>query len=405
MKILVLNAGSSSQKSCLYYIPDDDRSDSIITQLWSGSVDWSQQQEVAHIQVESNGIVVEETPQTQNRLEVMNRLLSTLCQGDTAVLETWQEIDYVGHRVVHGGNQYQQPSWITEQVKSAIAQLASLAPSHNPANLQGMEVIEQLLPHTWQVAVFDTAFHSQIPQEAAIYPIPYQFYEKGIRRYGFHGISHQYCAEQTANLLQQPLQDLKLVTCHLGNGASLAAIQNGHSIDTTMGFTPLEGLMMGTRCGSIDPGIILHLLREEQLTPDEVDEILNQQSGLMGISNISGDMRKIVTEREKGNDRAKLAFDTYIHHLVKAIASMVATLGEIDALVFTAGVGENSMIVRQAVCDRLQFLGIQINTEKNQNFPANEDIAAIDSKARILVIPTNEDSAIAQAVWQLAQAN
>ncbi len=403
MKILVLNAGSSSQKSCLYYIPDDDRSESILTELWSATVDWGQQQGVAHIQVESNGIVVEETPQTQDRLEVMNRLLTTLCEGDTAVLESWEEIDYVGHRVVHGGDQYQQPTWVTDEVQSAIAQLASLAPSHNPANLQGMEVIEQLLPQTWQVAVFDTAFHSQIPQKAAIYPLPYQYYEKGIRRYGFHGISHQYCAEQTAKLLKQPLQDLNLVTCHLGNGASLAAIQNGHSIDTTMGFTPLEGLMMGTRCGSIDPGIILHLLREEQLSPDDIDQILNKQAGLLGISDMSGDMRDIVTEREKGNDRAKLAFDSYIHHLVKAIASMIASLGDIDALVFTAGVGENSMIVRQATCDRLNFLGIKINSEKNQNFPRNEDIAAIDSKARIFVIPTNEDGAIAQAVWQLAQ--
>lgn len=403
MKILVLNAGSSSQKSCLYYIPDDDRSETVITLLWSGSIDWTKQQGMATLKVESNGVVLEETQESEDRLEVMERLLNTMCEGDNAVLETWDEIDFVGHRIVHGGNQYQEPTWITEKVKSAIAQLASLAPNHNPGNLQGINLIEKLLPETSQVAVFDTAFHSQLPTEAAIYPIPYHWYEQGIRRYGFHGISHQYCAQQTAKLLKQPLDQLRLVTCHLGNGASLAAIKNGYSIDTTMGFTPLEGLMMGTRCGSVDPGILIYLLREQKLTPDQVDEILNKESGLKGLSGMASDMRTITEAMQENNERAKLAFDTYIHHLCRQIGAMVASLEGLDALVFTAGVGENSAIVRQETCQRLAYLGVHLDLEKNQDSPKNEDIATNQSQVQIFVLHTDEDSAIAQAVWQLAQ--
>lgn len=404
MKILVLNAGSSSQKSSLFYIPDDDRSENVITLLWSGSIDFSKQQGRASLKVESNGLVLEETLETEDRLTAMERLLNTLCEGDTAVLETWEEINFVGHRVVHGGVNYQEPTWITEEVQSAIAQLTSLAPNHNPANLQGIKLIEKLLPNTWQVAVFDTAFHSKMPTTAAIYPLPYQWYEKGVRRYGFHGISHQYCAEKTAKLLKKDLKDLKLITCHLGNGASLAAIKNGYSIDTTMGFTPLEGLMMGTRCGSIDPGVVIYLLREQAMTPDQVDTLLNKESGLKGLSGIASDLRTITAEMKKGSDRAQLAFDTYIHHLRRQIGAMVASLEGLDVLVFTAGVGENAVNVRQKACERLEYLGIKIDTEKNQNSPQNEDISTAESKVRVLVLHTNEDCAIAQTVHKLAQA-
>ncbi len=402
MKILVLNAGSSSQKSSLYYIPDDSRSQDVITLLWSGSIDFSQQQGSAKLKVESNGIVFEDDQETEDRLVAMEGLFNTLCEGDTAVLASWEEIDFVGHRVVHGGSQYQQPTWVTEEVKSAIAQLISLAPSHNPANLQGIEMMEKLLPQARQVAVFDTAFHSQIPTASAIYPLPYQWYEEGIQRYGFHGISHEYCAQKTAQLLDQPLDKLKLVTCHLGNGASLAAVQNGHSIDTTMGFTPLEGLMMGTRCGSIDPGLIIYLLREKGFSADELDTTLNKESGLKGLSGISGDMRT-VTEAMAENHRAQLAFETYIHHLCRQIGAMVASLQGLDVLVFTAGVGENSAIVRQETCQRLGYLGVEIDPEKNQKRPQNEDIATANSAVRVVVLHTNEDSAIAQTVCQLAQ--
>lgn len=404
MKILVLNAGSSSQKSCLYYIPDDARSQHISTELWSASIDWTKQEGMANLKVESNGLVVEETQATNDQLAVMKRCFETLCKGDTAVLETLAEVDFVGHRIVHGGRTYQQPTWITEDVKRTIEQLIPLAPNHNPANLEGIKLMEKLLPETPQVAVFDTAFHSKIPTKSAIYPLPYQWYEQGICRYGFHGISHQYCAEKTAKLLNQDLANLKLVTCHLGNGASLAAIKNGHSIDTTMGFTPLEGLMMGTRCGSIDPGIVIHLLREKDLTLDQVDVMLNKESGLKGLSGISADMRSITTEMEN-NDRAKLAFETYIHHLCRQIGAMVASLEGLDAIVFTAGVGENSAIVRQETCQRLGYLGVDLDVEKNKNSPKNEDIASNNSQVRVLVIHTDEDSAIAQTVSQIAQIN
>jgi len=403
MKILVLNAGSSSQKSCLYYIPDDDRSKTVITQLWSGSIDWTKQQGMATIEVESNGVVLEETKKTDDRLAVMERLLNTMCEGDNAVLESWEEIDFVGHRIVHGGSRYQKPTWITEEVKSAIAQLASLAPNHNPANLQGIKLMEELLPNPSQVAVFDTAFHSQMPTEATIYPLPYHWYEQGIRRYGFHGISHQYCAQQTAKLLKQPLDKLRLITCHLGNGASLAAIKNSYSIDTTMGFTPLEGLMMGTRCGSIDPGILIYLLREQELTADQIDEMLNKESGLKGISGMASDMRTITEAMQENKERAQLAFDAYIHYLCRQIGAMAASLEGFDVLVFTAGVGENSAIVRQETCQRLQYLGVHLDIEKNRDSPNNEDIAADQSQVRVLVLHTDEDCAIAQAVWQLAQ--
>ena len=403
MKILVLNAGSSSQKSSLYYIPNDERSQDVITLLWSGSIDFSQQQGIAKLKVESNGVVWEDNQETEDRLVGMEALFKMLCEGDTAVLESWTEIDFVGHRVVHGGSQYQQPVWVTEEVQSAIAQLSSLAPNHNPSNLQGIEMMEKLLPNARQVAVFDTAFHSRIPSTSAIYPLPYQWYQEGIRRYGFHGISHEYCAQKTAQLLDQPLSNLKLVTCHLGNGASLAAVKDGHSIDTTMGFTPLEGLMMGTRCGSIDPGIIIYLLREKELSANEIDQMLNRESGLKALSGLSGDMRT-VTEAMGDNDRARLAFDTYIHHLCRQIGAMVASLQGLDVLVFTAGVGENSAIVREAACQRLGYLGIAIDEAKNQNAPKNQDIATPDSAVRVFVLHTNEDRAIAQTVWQLVQA-
>lgn len=402
MKILVLNAGSSSQKSSLFYIPNDDRAETVITLLWSGSLDFSKQQGHASLKVKSNGLVLEEDLETDDRLIAAERLLNTLCEGDTAVLKTWQEIDYVGHRVVHGGVNYQEPTWVTEDVKSTIAQLISLAPNHNPANLQGIELIEKLLPDTWQVAVFDTAFHSKMPPEAAIYPIPYNWYEQGIRRYGFHGISHQYCAEKTAQLLDQDLADLKILTCHLGNGASLAAIKDGYSIDTTMGFTPLEGLMMGTRCGSIDPGVVIYLQREAGMSADEVDTLLNKESGLKGVSGISGDMRS-VTREMANNDRAKIAFAAYIHYLCRQIGAMVASLQGLDAIVFTAGVGENAAIVRQTACQRLGYLGIHLDEEKNNNSPKNADISTADSPVRIFVINTDEDSAIAQTVYKLAQ--
>jgi acetate kinase len=303
----------------------------------------------------------------------------------------------VGHRVVHGGQEYREATLITPEVKAAIRRLFVLAPAHNPANLEGIEAVEQVLPNVPQVAVFDTAFHANIPLEAAIYPMPYSFFEQGIRRYGFHGISHQYCAEKAAQLLNRDLQSLRLITCHLGNGCSLAAIRNGCGVDTTMGFTPLEGLMMGSRSGSIDPGVVIHLLRQDY-NVEQLDRILNQESGLKGISGVSGDMRQIHNAIASGNSRAQLAFNMFIHSLRKHIGAMLASLDGLDALVFTGGIGENVAQVRADACEAFKFLGLKLDSQKNAQSPVNCDIAAADSSVRVLVIHTEEDWAIASCV-------
>jgi len=288
-------------------------------------------------------------------------------------------------------------------VKAGIAKVSAFAPLHNRAELEGMEIIEKLLGAVPQVAVFDTGFHRRMPLAAAVYPGPYQWFENGIRRYGFHGVNHQYCAARAAQLLGRDLNSLKLVTCHLGNGCSLAAIHQGYSIDTTMGFTPLEGLMMGTRSGSVDPGILTYLMREGRLQAQEIDDVLNKESGLLGISGISGDMREILASMKRGDSRAKLAFDIYVHRLQAGIGAMIAVLGGIDVLVFSAGVGENSAEVRGAVCKQLSFLGLKLDDAANLQRTPDADIATPDSAVRVFIIRAQEDWAIARECWQLRQ--
>jgi acetate kinase len=289
-------------------------------------------------------------------------------------------------------------------VKAAIARMAVFAPLHNRAELEGIELIEKRLGDVPQVAVFDTGFHSHLPEAAAVYPGPYEWLAQGIRRYGFHGINHQYCAQRAAQLLNRELDSLKLVTCHLGNGCSLAAIREGRSIDTTMGFTPLDGLMMGTRSGSLDPGILTYLMREEKSTGKQLDDLLNTKSGLLGISGISGDMRQIVGSMKGGNPRAKLAFDMFVHHLQSGIGAMMASLGGMDALVFTAGIGENSPELRAAACANFAFLGLKLNPAKNIPYSTDQDISLPDSTVRVLTIRAQEDWAIARDCWRIASA-
>ena len=254
---------------------------------------------------------------------------------------------------------------ITPEVRQAIASVSAFAPLHIDAELEGVRIVENLLGAVPQVAVFDTGFHRQMPLSAAIYPGPYEWFESGIRRYGFHGINHRYCGERAAQFLGKDKEALKVVTCHLGNGCSLAAVDGSRSVDTTMGFTPLDGLMMGTRCGAVDPGILTFLMRQGQLDANEIDGVLNHKSGLLGISGISGDMRDILAAIGRGHERAKLAFDIYVHRLRAAIAAMAAAMGGMDVLVFTAGVGENSAEVRAAACDGLEFLGIRLDAQVN----------------------------------------
>ncbi|MBD2102845.1 acetate kinase [Leptolyngbya sp. FACHB-261] len=407
MKILVLNAGSSSQKSCLYELKGDEPTQPLepVEPVWEAQIDWTHHQGAAELKVKtSQGKQLEQELSLESRAAGVSQMLQTLWHGETQVIADQAEIDLVGHRVVHGGQDYQQSTLITPEVKATIDRLSVFAPVHNPANLEGIEAIEQVLgPEIPQVAVFDTAFHSNLPPAAFVYPGPYEWLEQGIRRYGFHGISHQYCAQRAAQIVGRELEDLRLVTCHLGNGCSLAAIRDGKSIDTTMGFTPLDGLMMGSRSGSVDPGILIHLLRQGDYTPDKLDHLLNRASGLQGVSGVSSDMRQIQQAIAEGNGRAQLAFDVYVHRLRAYLGAMLASLGGLDTLVFTAGVGENSAPVRAAVCEAFAFLGLKLDAEKNAQSPADQDIATPDSSVRVLIVHTQEDWAIAQECWRLAK--
>lgn len=404
MNILVLNAGSSSQKSCFYHLKEEALSVQPPAPLWEAQIDWSHHQGVAELKVKTiHGAVLKEELKTESRLEGVDYMLKTLWQGETKVIDSLAEIDCVGHRVVHGGDKYNESTLITKEVKEAIANFAKFAPVHNPVNLEGIVAIEQILGEKVpQVAVFDTAFHAQIPEEAAVYPIPYEFYQQGIRRYGFHGISHQYVSQRAAQLLGKDLTSLKLVTCHLGNGCSLAAVKNGHSIDTTMGFTPTAGLMMGTRSGDIDPGVIIDLLRRGY-TDEQIDDIFNRQSGFLGISGVSADLRKIEEAIAQSNSRAKLAYSVYLHSLRSFIGAMIATLGGVDAIIFTAGVGENAAKLRADVCAAFEFLGLKIDAEKNYHHPVDIDISTPNSSVKVLVIHTQEDWAIAQECVRLSR--
>lgn len=402
MKILVLNSGSSSQKSSLYEIGETLPHDPP-TPLWEGKIEWHD--EIAEAEVRNAGGVTQKTQlKISSRAEAVQHLLGTLWDGKASAVASPSEINVVGHRVVHGGPKYREPVLLTPEVKAEIAKVSVFAPLHNRAELEGMEIVEKLLGPVPQVAVFDTGFHRNMPLAATVYPGPYQWFESGIQRYGFHGINHQYCATRAAQLLGRDLNSLKLVTCHLGNGCSLAAIQGGHSIDTTMGFTPLEGLMMGTRSGSVDPGILTYLMRERGLKAQEIDDVLNKASGLLGISGISGDMREILAATKQGQARAKLAFDMYVHRLQASIGAMVAVLGGIDALIFSAGVGENSAEVRAAVCRRLLFLGIKLDEGCKAQRSPDVDIATPDSSVRILVIRAQEDWAIAGECRRLTRS-
>jgi acetate kinase len=400
MKILVLNSGSSSQKSSLYEIgealpghPPEP--------IWQAKAEWNGDQ--AEVTIETaHGARVKEQRTIASRKQALESLLDTLWTGKTQVVSAPSEINTVGHRVVNGGQDLRQPTIVTPEVKVAISRMSAFAPLHNRAELEGMEIVAKRFGRVPQVAVFDTGFHSHLPEPAFVYPGPYEWLAKGIRRYGFHGINHQYCAGRAAQLLGEDLLSLKLVTCHLGNGCSLAAIQEGHSVDTTMGFTPLEGLMMGTRSGSVDPGILTYLMRQEDPAGAKLDELLNKKSGLLGISGTSGDMREIVASMKAGDARAKLAFDIFAHRLRSGIGAMTAVLGGMDALIFSAGIGENSSEVRAAACANFGYLSLYLDPGKNAASAQDQDIASEDSVVRVLVIRAQEDWAIARDCWKLA---
>ena len=345
----------------------------------------------------------QEPCKAENHQEAIKLILDNLTNQDYGVIKNTSEIAAVGHRVVHGGEKFSQPVAITAEVIDDIRECFSLAPLHNPPNYQGIEAVNKLLPGVLQVAVFDTAFHQTIPPAAYIYGLPYAIYQKyNIRRYGFHGSSHQYVATRAAEILNRPLTELRLITCHLGNGSSITAIAGGKSVDTSMGFTPLEGLVMGTRCGDIDPAIIPHILRYEHISPDALYDLLNKKSGVLGISGISNDMRALLKAESSGNSRAKLAIDVFCYRIKKYIGSYLAVLNGAEAIVFTAGIGENSPTVRERSCRDMENLGIVLDKEKNLNTIAREGIISHEnSPIKVLVIPTNEELLIASETYKI----
>jgi acetate kinase len=405
MKVLVLNSGSSTQKSALFDIESEPASNPV-SPVWEGKLEWDGDKETLTIQNSDGKKVKEEAVvQADNRRASLNKLLQKLWHPPSQVIRDKSEIEVVGHRIVHGGPHLSEPAIITSEVKEAISEVLVIAPLHNVAGLQGIELAEKLFPTTKQVAVFDTGFHRTLPLAAKVYPGPYEWFERGIRRYGFHGINHEYCAHRAAHLLKRDIASLKIVSCHLGNGCSLAAIDGGKSVDTTMGFTPLEGLMMGTRAGSIDPGILIHLMRTERAGPKDLDDALNRRSGLLGISGVSSDMRDVLQASTKGNDRAKLAVDIFVHRLQAGIAAMAASLGGLDVIVFTAGIGENAAAVRFATCAKLEFLGVQLGKEKNSSAKPDAEISTSKSVVRVLVIRAQEDWSIARECVRLVNRN
>jgi acetate kinase len=395
--ILVLNGGSSGLKAVLHRIAGDPP-DRPPVPAWDARVDWGRHPGKAQIVIRTSSGAGSQTEMSiASPADVLHPVLTSLWDGPAKVLDSKDQVDIVGHRVVHGGKAFRDTTRITPEVKKEIARLAQYAPEHNRLELEAIEATERDLgPAVPQIAVFDTAFHATMTPAAEAYPGPYAWFEQGIRRYGFHGISHQYVSRRSAAIIGRGLDGLRMITCHLGNGASLAGILDGKSIDTTMGFTPLEGVMMGSRSGTIDPGIIIHLVRNCGYGADQLDHILNKESGLLGVSGVSADMREILAAIDQGNARAQLAFDIYLHRLCRLIGAMAASLGGLDALVFTAGIGENCPPLRERVCRQLAFFGIEIDPDANNGSPVDKDIARPESRVRVIVARTDEDWAIAR---------
>ncbi len=392
MSILVLNTGSSSLKFALF---DAEARETAA----SGEVDWHGPGRPAELIVRPEG-----GPERRSPCDVSDPgAAAELAIRAVAESAPDAAIAAIGHRIVHGGTRFRQSVRVDDSVEAEIHRLTELAPLHNPPALAALAAARRARPGARQVAVFDTSFFADMPRSAAVYPVPRAWTDDwGVRRFGFHGISHAYCAGRAAEILGRDPKSLRLVVCHLGNGASAAAIRGGVGVDSTMGFTPLEGLMMGTRSGTVDPGILFYLAKEKGQTPDQLDAALNHSSGLLGVSGISGDYREVEAAAAGGDDRAGLALEIYAARVRSAIGALAATLGGLDALVFAAGVGENSASLRAAACEGLSFLGVRIDPAVNGGHPRDADIAAADSPARVLVIRTREELMIAREVRRLA---
>ena len=388
MKILVVNAGSSSIKSKLFEKKKDFEP---IAKFHIDGIGLTRCKLIFKSENKNIGL----HQKVKNHEEGIKLLLKTLTS--TKTIENLKEIKAVGHRVVHGGEKYSEPTKIDARVIKTIDKLSTLAPLHNPANLQAIKACKKLLPRIPQVAVFDTAFHQTMPEKAYLYGLPYEYYKKhNIRRYGFHGTSHQYVTEKAIKLLKK--KNLKIISCHIGNGSSITASINGKSIDTSMGFTPLEGIIMGTRSGSIDPAIVLHLQKKLKMKPDKVDELLNHESGLKGLSQISPDMRNIYAKYLTKDPRAILTIEILSYQIAKYIGAYAATLNGLDALIFTGGLGEKAFYVRQKACDYLTHLGVKLNTKRNEN--CEELISDGKSRTKVFVFHTNEEKQIALETYR-----
>ena len=399
MKILVLNCGSSSIK---YKLFDMDKND-VIAQ---GGIEKIGMKGSFLKLTDANGekvIIEKEIPEHTKGVKFIFEILTSDKYG---VIKSLSEIDAVGHRMVHGGEKFNKSVLLTPEVLEAFAACNDLAPLHNPANLKGVNAVSELLPNIPQVGVFDTAFHQTMPDYAYLYAIPYELYQKyEVRRYGFHGTSHRFVSGEIFKYLNMPVEGSKVITCHIGNGGSITAVKDGKSVDTTMGLTPLEGIMMGTRSGDIDGGAVTFLMEKEGLDSTGMSNLLNKKSGLLGISGVSSDMREVTASMEAGNERAALAKKMYAYRIKKYIGAFAAAMGGVDVIIFTGGVGENRHEVREAVCENMEFLGIKLDKEQNAKIMFGKDgiISTPDSKVKVVVLPTDEELMIANDTKALVQ--
>ncbi|MDF2839951.1 MAG: acetate kinase [Clostridia bacterium] len=395
MKILVINCGSSSLKYQLINMENEQvLAKGICERI---GIDGSF---LKHQPGEGDKVTIEKPMPTH--MEAIQSVIDALIDAKHGVIKSMSEINAVGHRVVHAGEKFATSVVLNKAVMDALTECIELAPLHNPPNIMGIEACEKIMPGVPMVGVFDTAFHQTMPKAAYIYALPYELYEKyKIRRYGFHGTSHKYVSQKAAEFLGKPLSELKLITCHLGNGASIAAVNKGVSVDTSMGFTPLEGLVMGTRAGDMDPAIVTFLQEKENLTSEQVNSLMNKKSGVLGISKLSSDFRDIEEAAEKGNENAQLALDIYNYRVKKYIGSYLAAMNGADAIIFTAGLGENSGLVRESICKDMDFFGIKIDAEKNNVRGKLTDVSAEGSKVKVLIVPTDEELMIARDTMTL----
>lgn len=397
MNVLVINCGSSSLK---YQLIDTDTEKVLAKGLCERiGIDGS----VLTHQPQGKDKVVIKTDMPNHKVAV-SLVIESLINREYGVVGSLSEIDAVGHRVVHGGESFSEATKINDEVIAAIEECNDLAPLHNPANLIGIDACKELMKDVPMVAVFDTAFHQTMPSKAYLYGLPYEYYDKyKVRRYGFHGTSHSYVSKRAAEILGKDPKDFKVIVCHLGNGASISAVLNGECIDTSMGLTPLEGLIMGTRSGDIDPAILGYICKKEDITLDDALNILNKKSGMLGLSGLSSDFRDLATASEEGNERAKIALETYAYNVAKYIGSYVAAMNGVDAIVFTAGVGENNASVRKEISKYLGYLGTELDEEKNTIRGEEVIISKPGSKVTIMIVPTNEELAIARETLELVK--